>query len=187
MLRWLAALAFVALLAAPAAAYPGDPEVATQDEGHSFSLTISPLHLILPVFELQGEVRVGDQVGVSGILGFGSVTVTDGLSNDSFTVFEVGGQFTYYVLGDFDHGLQLGAEVLYLGVSASADSQFGGVFGRGLSLAPYVGYKVSTDFGLTFQAQLGPAFFVVSAQSNTDTASDSAVGVMLNLNVGWSF
>ncbi|PKN57189.1 MAG: hypothetical protein CVU56_12375 [Deltaproteobacteria bacterium HGW-Deltaproteobacteria-14] len=188
MTRFFAALSLVALLASPAAAYRATA-VDAQPEGplHSVSVTLSPLHLVLPVLELQGEFAVGPQMGVSLILGYGSVSVSDGFTTEAFSVFEIGGQFAYYALGDFDHGLQIGAEVLYLGVSADADSQFGGVFGRGLSLAPFVGYKVAADFGLTFQAQVGPAFFVVSAESGTESEEQAAIGVMLNLNLGWSF
>jgi len=187
MTRLLTALSLVALLASPAAAYRATPVGATQHDLHDVAITISPIHLILPVFELQGEFRVGEQVSVSAILGFGSVSVTDSFDTDRFSVFEIGGQFAYYALGDFDHGLQLGLELLYLGVSADADSEFGGVFGRGLAASPFVGYKVAADFGLTFCAQLGPALFLVSAESDETTESESAVGVMLNLNLGWSF
>ncbi|TNF23677.1 MAG: hypothetical protein EP329_26910 [Deltaproteobacteria bacterium] len=188
MTRLLTAFALVALLAAPAAAYPHGPGGYVEESvAHEVAITISPIHLVLPVFEVQAEIRATEQVSASVILGFGSVKVSDGFTTDSFSVFEIGGQVAYYALGDFDHGLQLGAELLYLGVSAEAGSEFEGVFGRGLSLAPFVGYKVAADFGLTFCAQIGPAIFLVSAQSDTASESDSDVGVMLNLNLGWSF
>ena len=188
MPRTLPALALFALVAAPSIASAAAPQgVLVAPPAPSFSLTISPLHLALPVLEAQLEVALDPRMSVSVVLGYGGVTVSDGFTEDTFSVFEAGAQFAYYAVGDFGHGLQLGLEALYVGVSADADSEFSGVFGRGFALSPFIGYKIAADFGLTFMAQLGPAFTVVSAESDTDSAEDSGVGVLLNLNVGWSF
>ena len=78
-------------------------------------------------------LKVGFGLGgstVAAILGFGKAS--DDLGIIDATVFELGGQFTYYLVGDFDHGMQLGAEVLFVYLSDDNAVQ-GGVFGGGLS------------------------------------------------------
>jgi hypothetical protein len=157
---------------------------ADDDRSHDVALTFSPLHLVLPVVELQGEFNLGNAMSASAILGIGQASDANDIVNA--TVIEIGGQFTYYLVGGFDHGMQLGAEVLFVYLT-DADAVPGGVFGGGLSLGPYIGYKVAADFGLTFMAQLGVAVMAVAAASDDESASDSAITPLLNINVGWSF
>lgn len=156
------------------------------------SVTISPIHLTMPVLELTGEFRVLDKLGLAVVLGGGKITPdqTPGLpSPPAIPIWEAGVQARYYVLGDFRHGMQVGGELMYLhasiddgGVSAVAD---------GFSMGPFLGYKVMADIGFTFDCQLGYQFMGVagSATNGQMTASDSSSdhGVLLNLNVGWSF
>ncbi len=85
--------------------------------------------------------------------------------------------------------MQVGGELIYMhasidagGVSAVAD---------GLSVGPFLGYKVIADFGFTFDCQVDYQFVGVGA-SATDgqtmaSARSSNGTVLLNLNVGWSF
>ncbi len=140
---------------------------------HSVSVTLSPIHLLYPIIEATGEFRVGKKAGVAAIAGFGSI--------DRYSVVEIGGQGRYYPVGDFDHGLQLGGEVLAVVVSGS------GASGTGLSIGPFVGYKIAARFGLTFDIQLGVQGYAVGASSGSTSASDSALGPLLNINLGWSF
>jgi len=151
----------------------------------SFSLTISPLHLFLPVVELTGEIRAADKVGVAAILGAGRYSDTTNGVRVSASVYEAGAQFRYYVLGDFRHGMQLGAELLYLHLSDDNLS----IRGAGVAVGPFVGYKVTADGGFTFDVQLGVE--VVGAHAESDSrdagASDSSVIPLLNVNLGWSF
>lgn len=148
---------------------------------HRASITFSPVHLLVPMLEVQGEFRVHDRVGVAAIGGFGR---TSGLS-----LFEGGLSARAYPLGDFDHGLQLGAEATYLGAMGTV----GGVqaAGTGLTAGPFAGYKIAARFGLTFELQLGYQWMAVGAraQSGGVTATEEQVdsGVLLNLNLGWSF
>jgi len=175
----LSILAMASLIALPNAAIAGDG-----DTMHDVSLTISPVHLILPVVELQGEFKLNPKMSASAILGFGKVSDEDNIINA--TVFELGGQFSYYLIGDFDHGMQLGAEVLFVHLS-DTEATPGGVFGGGLSVGPYVGYKIAADFGLTFAAQLGVAFLAVRASTDNSSASEERIAPLLNINLGWSF
>ncbi len=158
---------------------PDKPQV--ENKQHHVSLTISPLLLLLPIAQVMGEFRVGDKFGAAAILGLGGVL-------DFFTV-QVGGQFRYYLVGSFIHGLSLGAQLLTLVLTG----EFGGsgVTAAGISLAPFVGYKIATNVGFTFDAQLGPDFVLAGATStlvkSTAESSNGAIGLLFNLNVGWSF
>jgi hypothetical protein len=180
---------------APVAAGPVDTpkSVAGADHDdnlqHSVSVTLSPLHLVMPMVELTGEYRLADKLGVAGILGAGSIAVTDAVGTPRFTAFEVGGQFRYYPLGSFIHGLQVGAEVLMVYLSGSVGAV--SATGAGVSAGPFVGYKIASNIGFTFDVQLGPAFMLVGAQASaggrTESAKESQVGPLLNINLGWSF
>lgn len=148
---------------------------------HDVSITWSPVHLVIPMVELAGEYRAADPVGVALILGAGGA--------DGVTVVEFGGQGRWYPVGSFDHGMQLGAEVLAVHAFGS-DS---GVRARatGVTLGPFVGYKVAARFGLTFDTQLGVQFEAIDATAtngtSTASAGESKLGPLFNLNLGWSF
>lgn len=168
--------------------------VAPSALAHSLALTISPLHLISPIFEVTGEVRLADRFGLALIAGAGSMEseVTDafgGTATESFAVWEAGASARYYLLGDFDHGMQLGAELLYVNVDVDGETVSG--TGNGLAIGPFIGYKVSSGIGFTFDSQLGFQYLTsgAEAESGGETAEsdDSAVIPMLNLNVGWAF
>ncbi|MEP6653229.1 MAG: hypothetical protein ABJA82_07710 [Myxococcales bacterium] len=154
------------------------------------SVTISPLHLTLPIVELTTEVRVLDKLGLAAVLGAGKVT-SEPMGAPKFTadVWEAGVQGRYYVVGDFRHGMQLGGEVIYMHLSA--DTQGVSAFANGFSMGGFVGYKVMADVGFTFDTQLGYQLIGVGAKANdgSTTASQSGKegGLLLNLNVGWSF
>jgi len=151
-----------------------------------FSLTMSPLHLFLPVVELTGEARVADKLGIAGIAGAGKVS-DDSASGTKLTagVWELGAQVRYYLFGDFRHGMQLGAELLYMHLSSSELA----VSGAGVAVGPFAGYKIITDIGFTFDAQLGVEYVAARAETNdlARKASDHSFIPLLNLNVGWSF
>jgi hypothetical protein len=147
-----------------------------------FSLTISPLHLTLPVVELTGEARVHDKIGVALIGGAGKYTDPN-INGVSATVYEVGGQVRAYVIGDFRHGMQVGGEVLYLHLS---DARLAAT-GEGLAIGPFIGYKIMIDAGFTFDAQLGVEHISLQASNASNSASDKTFIPLLNLNVGWSF
>ncbi|MBW2700056.1 MAG: hypothetical protein JRF33_04485 [Deltaproteobacteria bacterium] len=161
---------------------------------HSFSITLSPFHLVLPMGELTGEYRVTDKIAVAAILGVGQVktkTVTvSGTREDSFFAIDAGAQFRYYPVGNFIHGMQLGAEILFVYVNLN-ETDSTSASGTGLAIGPFVGYKIATNIGFTFDAQLGFDYLAVQGTASDSgisvTESDSRFGLLLNLNVGWSF
>lgn len=179
------------------AAAEAAPDEAAPDDAPLVSLTLSPLHLTLPLFEVMGEVRLAPALGASLILGAGQVSIeteqgyTDETEETDLAAYEVGAQATWYPLDDFE-SLQLGAEALYVHVSGEdIQGDVSGV-GQGLAVGPYVGYKLLTGVGFTFFAQLGVQRLTVRAKAENDvgqTADNSSDKwiPLLNLNAGWSF
>ena len=153
-------------------------------EGQQVSVTWSPIHLVFPIVELEGEFRVAPKIGVGVIGGAGRVSSEDG--SVTATAYEVGGQFNYYVMAPFS-GLHGGLEVVYLHLGDVAQDLT--TTAAGLAIGPYAGYKVLTKIGFTFVAQLGVQYAAYKAESSasSQSVSDKKVFPLLNLNVGWSF
>jgi hypothetical protein len=128
-----------------------------------------------------------DKLGVAVIAGLGRYSDSSNGVSISATAVEAGAQARYYVVGDFRHGMELGAELLYLHLSDDRLS----ASGEGLAIGPFVGYKFTADFGFTFDGQLGFEYIAgrATASNGTTTASNSRSSYipLLNLNVGWSF
>lgn len=154
-------------------------------------VSFSPVHLVFPIVELTVEARLHSRIGVAAIGGYGNVK-SSGLS---IPIWEAGGQFVAYPVGDFDHGMQLGAEVLYMGASAQKSEAGTTVTASaaGLSAGAFVGYKLATRVGFTFNVQGGVAHLSASGDAKatgttaTASASRSEWAPLLNANVGWSF
>lgn len=168
-------LLLAALLVSPARAEEKPPY-----DKH-VSITLSPVHLFLPFVEVTGEGRVLDKLGVAGIAGVGAT--------QGYSLFEVGAQGRYYAVGSFDHGMELGAEALVIRAGGSPSGATAS--GVGVSVGPFIGYKIAARFGLTFDMQVGVQYSSVSAQasngSTTETAQDGGLAPLVNLNLGWSF
>jgi hypothetical protein len=150
------------------------------------SMTISPFHLLVHMVELTGELRANDKIGVAVIAGFGQLSDTLEDTDISTTVYEAGTQLRYYVVGDFRHGMQLGAELLYLKLTDHRIS----TEGEGVAIGPFAGYKFTTDVGFTVDCQLGVEYIAARAQSNagvTGRANGSTYIPLVNVNIGWSF
>lgn len=171
---------------APIEAAPAPVDDEDADVQHQVSITISPIHLVQPIVELTGEYCLADKIGAALILGGGSVSS----DNSNYTAIEAGAQFRYYVLGTFIHGLQVGAEVLYLYLSNSGDSAIE-ASGDGLAVGPFLGYKIATNLGFTFEMQGGVQYLFASAKAESGsvsaTAEDSNIIPLVNINLGWSF
>jgi len=195
----LKALVAAVILCAANAAFAQDTgSVATMDDPtHIMSLTFSPVHLANPIFEFTAEFKAHKNWGLALIGGGGTTTAkSDIIGDQTFNVWEAGGQLRYYVLGDFDHGMQIGGEVLYVNVSSdeieTSEGNFSGL-GQGLGVGPFVGYKLATKVGFTFDAQLGIQHVFAKAEANhadsgtSGESEDSSWEPLLNLNIGWSF
>jgi hypothetical protein len=148
-----------------------------------FSVTFSPIHLVLPVFEVTTEVRLAPTASAALILGAGQVTPEG--ATESATVTELGFQGRYYPIGKRKHRMQVGAEVMF--VHGEGESGGAAVTADGVAIGPFVGYKFTAEIGFTFDAQLGFQRIGIGAESETTTASEKDWIALLNLNVGWSF
>ncbi len=103
-------------------------------------------------------------------------------------MFEGGVQGRYYLLGSFENGMQIGAEMLGIYASTNAGASSGiTATGTGLAVGPFLGYKYVAPFGLTLDLQGGVEVLAVSASGGGSSASAGAVIPLLNLNIGWSF
>lgn len=162
---------------------------------HDFTVTWAPIRLIIPIFELTGEYRVHDDIGVSVTLGGGKRTLLVSNTEIPGAELEGGAQARYYVLGSFSHGMELGVEALYEYVrfEEPLPANVLAVAAGGLTAGPFVGYKVAAGFGLTFEAQLGARYLLLDPPV-TGSSSVSPIGdessrwlPLLHLNVGWSF
>jgi hypothetical protein len=158
----------------------------------SFSLTISPFHLAMPIYEFTGEYALSPNFGVAAIGGYGSTELeySDGSTKD-IGILELGAQAAYYVLGDFQGGLQVGGEVLWIKPFLPKEGDVT-VSVNGLAVGPMVGYKWVAGFGLTLFIQGGYEFVFAGAKaenSRGEEAEASGEGgtPLLNLNAGWSF
>lgn len=186
-------------VAPPADSYPPlaplEESSEPPSEARILSLTLSPLHLLLPIFEVEGELRVHDHFSVAGIFGIGTLPLELDTSTTKQTVstLELGAQLAFYPLQEFE-GLLLGAELLWVRLdlkSAKIESATVSGYGEGLGLGPMVGYKLITGSGFTFVGQVGAQYFSTRAQATdtvtTQSSSQSGWIPLINLNVGWSF
>ncbi len=163
------------LITTPSTPALADGGAAAPERMRVFSATFSPIHLQFPVLEVTGEARLATKVSAAGILGVGK--------SDDVNLYELGAQLRYYMWGDFDGGLQLGAEVVYVGATSDEVS----AVAQGLTLGPFIGYKYVAGFGLTFDAQVGAQYITLRGESGSVTEEDSDIIPLVNLNVGWTF
>lgn len=172
---------------------PSAPAIITaddgRDDGHEFYISFSPLHLLpAPIVEVTGEWRLSDRIGLAAIAGAGRADVeTSAGDDDSIAVYELGGQFIGYALGDFDHGLQVGGEAVFLHATTDGETETLTGSAQGLAVGPFVGYKLATDVGFSFNVQVGAQYVAARGEDEDGDSYGSAVIPLLNANLGWSF
>jgi len=145
------------------------------------SYTWAPLQLMLPMVELTGEMSLTPKHSLAIVLGVGWPTATT-VPNNPFEnpqsvqlrAINAGGQYRYYMLGDFDRGVSLGTEILMTDYSGQASD----VTAATWSLL--LGGKYAFPFGLTFDLQAGPGVRFGGGHAAELTP-------VYNANVGWSF
>ncbi len=152
--------------------------VAARAEDHvpqrKMSITISPFHLLNPVLHVTGELRLANKISAAAILGGGMISE----ENKSYGTWEVGGQFRYYLFGSFTHGLMLGVDTGYIHVDGKLD--FPVDYNVGVRAGIFVGYKITTKTGFTFEMQIGPQYV-------RESANNTELQTLENLKIGQSF
>jgi len=164
------------------------PTKETEPELRSVAVTLSPLHVLVGVAEVAFEGRLARKFGLGGILGGGSYGPPPWAQSASgrTPVLEIGLSPRYYVIGTFDHGMQLGAEGLVVAAWASSGSTSATAVGVGV--APYVGYKFTAPIGFVVEVQAGGGYtFAVAQASSGSSAASQGAYFLLNLNAGWAF
>ena len=188
--------------------------VSKTDDSHMAAVTIAPIMLAIGLFEFTGEYKIADKMGVGVIVGVGSIeteTIVNGEKDrTSQSLYELGAQFRYYLLGDFNHGLQVGVEFAHVGASAAEtdavteDGETVKVAAKvdvaGTGVGGFIGYKIAADFGLTFELQAGVQQFSLDAEGEGTASNDSGTTVtveakesgtailpLVNIQLGWSF
>ena len=140
---------------------------------HNVSITISPFHLLNPELHLTGELRLAAKMSAAAMLGAGMVTDDD----KRYGIWEVGGQFRYYLLGSFIHGMMLGADVGYVDVNGQMEHPM--AYYVGARAGAFLGYKIAIKTGFTVEAQYGPVYV-------RENANNSELQTLVNFKVGWS-
>lgn len=146
---------------APAPVHHAAPE----PDLHSVSLTVSAVHLAVPMAAVNAEFRLGKIGGLGLTGGFGS--------NNGDTLYELGAEIRGYAIGDFDSGLFIACggratDVPFYTPSENAVAAYGAV-----------GAKYTFAVPITIEGEIGPQ--IVS------TRDWNAVGPMVKVNVGFSF
>ena len=164
-------------------------EIAAEIDGtpqRRFSLMVSPIQLTFPMGEITAEYKVSDRLGIAAVLGYGRVGTTflTDTGDDHTTAVEGGIQFRNYVIGNFDHGIQIGAQILYVHARGT-DTYTTVSSAEGLAIGPFVGYKVTTDVGLTLETQVGYEYLALHTSESPDASS--TIVRIANIHMGWSF
>ena len=157
------------------------------DDGHRFYLSISPIHLLAPIVEVTAELRLSDKLGLAAVAGAGRLPLEEDGEEDSVSAFEVGSQLIAYPIGDFNHGLQVGGEIMYLHLASDGETETLSGSAQGLAVGPFVGYKLATDVGFSFNVQAGAQYVAARGEDDEGESYGSAVVPLVNANLGWSF
>ena len=130
------------------------------------------------MFEFTWEVLTKKGGGGALIAGIGEYK--------DVSIIEAGCQYNYYLLGDFQNGLQLGAEGMFTYAWTDETYERSSASIGVISVGPYGGYKYATDEGLTFFIQ-GGKHFSMGGESIDPKETNLSLGLFINLNIGWSY
>ena len=145
---------------------------------HSVALTFGPFQAIFGVAQVSVEGRLARKLGLAGIVGGGSLGKP--FTGDArVPVLAAGVSPRYYLVGDFDHGMQLGAQLMTAIVLTSWDTAVG------VAAGPYIGYKYTAPIGFTLEVQ-GGAQYAFASTSRSPVVGSGALP-MANINLGWAF
>ena len=174
-------LALVALLLAGGRAFAQEEEERKPQRPKNWTITFAPVRLINPVLEVDLEYRINDQLSFTVISALGKIEL-DTVMDRKVSVYEVGAQVGYYVIGDFERGLMLALEGIYV----KLDTEMTAGERAGVGIGPLFGYKVALRMGFSFLAQAGLSYYAGEGELENNVACDRCAA-NLNLNVGWSF
>jgi hypothetical protein len=137
--------------------------------------------VLMGIADLTVESNVAPHVGVSGTVG-GGVLVFD----PAIKMWLAGASANYYLTRSFS-GWHLGALARYAGVTASDAMSSVNLFGSGLSVAGYGGYKWMRPSGFTAFVDVGFGLGRVMISDGSGGFAMNEAGLALNFGVGYSF
>jgi hypothetical protein len=185
--------------AAPPVPGPGPQQGPRPADELDYRWTVmwAPLRALFGLAEFTGEYRFHERFGVSVMAGAGRRKVTSPAGfGTSIAVhgneLEGGIQARYYAVRRGGHALHFGAEFMYERIKFDEPLPpgiFAAAAGGG-TLGPFIGYKLVTRVGFTFEAQMGARYLVMDPRVTGEAALvqiESSWGPVLHLNVGWSF
>ncbi len=181
----------IALLAAAITSASAEPA----NFHHTY--TIHPLGPLVGVYEVSGEWRTADKVGVMATPKFIYRKYPDGETTTDLQEVGFGAtvQGRYYALGTFPTGLFLAGGVggLYDSLTGTVDGdENASIEVTTITFAPVAGAKVSFPVGLTLDGDVGVAFSEVLVSASVDTTSQGSqsgfrVDPLVEIRAGWSF
>ena len=156
--------------------------------GHTVAVSISPLHLIFPMVELQAEYLAHPKFSASLIGGYGSLEGETGGETFKFTLLDVGTQLRGYFYGTSEGGAYVGLEVLYMSVDVGTADVSG--VASGISVGGFAGYKWTWEnFFIDLNGGLQSIGVTAGATDGAETAKAEKreTGALLNFGLGASF
>ncbi|NOY24433.1 MAG: hypothetical protein GXP62_01035 [Oligoflexia bacterium] len=133
--------------------------------GRRVALLLAPSQLSIPQVELTGDVRLGANTSVAGIVGLNF--------QDVVTLHHFGGQFRQTFSGNWSRGAFLGAEVV------TGDDSWLHEDSSGLTFGGFVGGRYTFAPAFTLDAAIGGRLWWVNQGLHP--------GALVNLGLGWSF
>ena len=189
----------ISVLAAPVPAH-AENAVATLDSGpRKLVISTSPGRAFMPVLELGAELNLNDQMGVAAIVAGGFFRELDtrtpegDFERETRRCLQAAVQFRYYLFGDFDKGMIVGAEAFSSFVRRDVENSIR-PYHEGVWAGPMVGYKYTFRSGLMLSAvfSLGVALYRPPGLSEDEVPGDVDVHnnwlmPWPNVNLGWAF
>jgi hypothetical protein len=154
----------------------------TRDWNPRTTIGFSPFDLVHPIVRVQTEIRVAKDGGMAVQFGAGEV--------DNKFALAVGAQYSWYAIGDFEHGMQVGGIAMYSSASNALTTR--GSVGRGVAMGPVIGYKYVAPFGFSMAATTGPLLLrfvneTPAPPSGTYIESGFGIGIYATVWMGWTF
>lgn len=179
--RFISGLCLLAILLTGTPARADDWDDPEKPAEHRISLFISPIALFVG-----RSLNVGAEFKYRPKLTFVAFGTA---GRPSFTLFGVTGQVRRYLIGDFEHGLNIGGELSLTSGSVGSSKLF--VTTSGVGVGGFAGYKYIAKFGVTIDANAGVQFYgvghTIGKPEGVYKGSAVLFGPLLRFNFGWSF
>ena len=156
-----------------------------QQSEPTVSATISPVAVFAKVLLTTTEFRLGEPFSIAAVANVGEL---------EGALYLAGGiQVIGYPIGDFSHGMQCGAELLFMHTDKPVYVYDGMIadLGDGVAISPFLGYKVSLS-GFTINLQAGVSFIAgrsepIYGSGGSTWHSTTETGLLMNVRAGWTF